>query len=113
MNLRCFYESSISDFLAVSSDEILGALSRRNTFDLQTTQRHAWLEQIKILKQHLVGLPGSLYFEFSIPRMGRRADVVLLIGTLLIVIEFKVGKERYLQEDRDQVELGQPNKDQM
>lgn len=103
MNNRCFYESSIDSFLVTPPDEILGTLSRRNTFDLQTTQRFAWIEQIQILRAQLGGLPGSLFFEFSIPRMGRRADVVLLVGSLLIILEFKVGKEKYLQEDRDQV----------
>ncbi|MCE2832726.1 MAG: DUF2075 domain-containing protein [Oxalobacteraceae bacterium] len=40
-------------------------------------------------------LKGWIYFEFSIPRMGKRADVVLLIGGIVFVIEFKVGSHSF------------------
>src|SRR6185436_11327328 len=35
------------------------------------------------------------YFEYSIPRMGRRIDVVLLIDSALFVLEFKIGEHRF------------------
>ena len=34
-----------------------------------------------------------IYLEFSIPRMGQRIDVVLLIGAVIFVLEFKVGEK--------------------
>jgi hypothetical protein len=34
---------------------------------------------------------GYILFEFAIPRMGKRADVVLVIGGTILVLEFKVG----------------------
>ena len=46
---------------------------------LEQTQRDAWLEEIDILKKVLSRFDGSIYFEYSIPRMGKRIDVVLLI----------------------------------
>lgn len=55
------------------------------------TQRDAWVVQINVLRERLRGLTGSLFFEFSIPRMGRRVDVVLLTGGVVFVVEFKVG----------------------
>ncbi len=41
--------------------------------------------------------------EYSIPRMGKRIDVVLLIGPIIFVIEFKVGEQEYLLSAVDQV----------
>ena len=44
-----------------------------------------------------------VYFEFSIPRMGRRIDVVLIIKNVIFILEFKVGEEEYLLSAVDQV----------
>lgn len=66
-------------------------------------QRDAWLIQIEILKTALAGIiEGTVLFEFVIPRMGKRADNILLIGGLVLVIEFKVGAEDYDRAAKDQ-----------
>jgi hypothetical protein len=44
-----------------------------------------------------------IYFEFNIPRMGRRIDVVLTIGPLVFAIEFKVGETVFDRAAIDQV----------
>jgi hypothetical protein len=36
-----------------------------------------------------------IYFEYSIPRMGKRIDAVLLIGPVLFVLEFKIGEKDF------------------
>jgi len=36
--------------------------------------------RIEFLQSKLSDLAGSIFFEFNIPRMGRRIDVVLVIG---------------------------------
>ncbi len=41
--------------------------------------------------------------EFSIPRMGRRIDVVLLIGPVVFAVEFKVGDTAYERSAVEQV----------
>lgn len=69
--LRAYYSASIADFLQASTDEVLGKLSRNNDFALIHTQRDAWVAQIDILNKILAGREGSIYFEYSIPRMGR------------------------------------------
>jgi len=81
---RAFYSDSIADFLSREADEILGALARCSDFALEPTQRDAWLEEIRILHSALSSCHGSVYFEYSIPRMGRRIDVVLLIGPAVL-----------------------------
>jgi hypothetical protein len=100
---RAFYSDSISDFRAKAVDEILGALVTGSDFDLGQAQRDAWLEEIRILRSALMPFDGSIYFEYSIPRMGRRIDVVLLIGPVVFVLEFKVGERDFPSYAVDQV----------
>src|SRR5713101_9271245 len=76
---------------------------RRNDFDLTGTQRDAWLEQAEILKRALAGHQGALYLEFTIPRMGRRIDALVIIGPVVFVLEFKVGEREFSSSDIDQV----------
>ncbi|MFH2135922.1 MAG: DUF2075 domain-containing protein [Pseudomonadota bacterium] len=100
---RAYYSATISDFLQSSTDEIMGAMSQKNDFALIPTQRDAWVTQIEILRVALAEQEGSIYFEYSIPRMGRRIDVVLLIGPVVLVLEFKVGEKVHTTYAFDQV----------
>lgn len=91
-----YFSSSISDFQFKSSDEILGELARAHHHALEHQQRGAWLAQIEILKHELdQSIEGQIFFEFSIPRMGKRADVVLLHRGIVFVVEFKVGSSNF------------------
>lgn len=100
---RAYYSSSIKDFLDTTSETILGQLAKHNTFTLEHNQRDAWLEEISILRNTLCKLQGKVYFEFSIPRMGQRIDVLLLIGSVIFVLEFKVGEKIFTSYAFDQV----------
>jgi hypothetical protein len=100
---REYYSDSITNFLNTAPDEILGKLARSNDFSLEQTQRDAWLEEIGILQKVLQPYQGALYFEYSIPRMGKRIDVVALIGSTIFVLEFKVGEKEFLSFAVDQV----------
>ncbi len=100
---RDYYSDSISNFLQSSTEVILGTLARNNDFALIQTQRGAWVTQIEILHEVLKQYEGSIYFEYSIPRMGRRIDVVLLIGPVIFVLEFKVGESEFSSSAIDQV----------
>lgn len=46
---------------------------------------------------------GRLLFEYSIPRLGKRVDVVLLIDGIVFVLEFKVGERAFTAAALDQV----------
>lgn len=100
---REYYSDLISNFLRSSTEQILGVLALNNDFALIQTQRSAWLAQIEILRQILAPHQGSIYFEYSIPRMGRRIDAVLLIGPVIFVLEFKVGESEFSTYALDQV----------
>jgi DUF2075 family protein len=100
---RAYYSSSISNFLETNPDEILGELTRAHSRTIEQTQLSAWLEQINILKAVLSKRAGRLYFEYAIPRMGKRIDVLLLIGPVIFVLEFKVGESHFTSSALDQV----------
>ena len=100
---REYYSDSIANFLNTDPDTILAQLAKRNDFSLEQTQRDAWLEEIKILRSVLCPFDGAIYFEYSIPRMGQRIDVVLLIGPVIFVLEFKVGEKEFTSHAVDQV----------
>lgn len=100
---REYYSGSICNFLRSSTEEILGILALNNDFALIQTQRGSWVTQIEMLHEILKPYEGSIYFEYSIPRMGRRIDVVLLIGPVIFVLEFKVGESEFTSSAIDQV----------
>ncbi|EMS34334.1 hypothetical protein C943_03553 [Mariniradius saccharolyticus AK6] len=93
---RSYYSNSFSGFLDDDVNRILGLLMRHHNFAVENQQRNAWIRQIEILKNQLKNLEnGQIYFEFSIPRMGKRVDNILIIKDFIFVIEFKVGETEY------------------
>jgi hypothetical protein len=100
---REYFSASISEFIDINTNEILGELVHNNEFPLEQTQRDAWEEEIRILKEVLIYYDGAIYFEFSIPRMGKRIDVLLIIGSVIFVLEFKVGENEFYSYAIDQV----------
>ena len=100
---RAWYSAPITEFLQTSPNTIVGRLSRNSGFSLLSTQTDAWLAQITLLRQRVVGLTGTVFLEFNIPRMGRRIDAVLLTGPVVFVVEFKVGESVFERAAVDQV----------
>ena len=75
---RALYSDTIEHFLARDTDFILGRLTHGSTFAIETTQRDAWVEQIRILRgsvEPFRSASSKLYFEFAVPRVGKRIDV--------------------------------------
>ncbi len=102
---REYYSDTISGFLDKGTHEILGTLVENNSFNLEASQRNAWLEEVRILKTVLKPYRdrGTLYFEYSIPRLGRRIDVIALIDHVVFVLEFKIGERAFGSYAIDQV----------
>src|SRR5581483_1467572 len=98
-----FYSNSIKEFVEQTPEEILGHLAKRNPFTLEASQRNAWLTQIGVVQSQYGNLEGWIAFEFAIPRMGKRADVVLIAAGIVFVMEFKVGSEQFDAAAIDQV----------
>ncbi|MBN2182908.1 MAG: DUF2075 domain-containing protein [Sedimentisphaerales bacterium] len=100
---REYYSDSIKNFISTKYEEILGKITSQNEFSLEQTQRDAWREEINILQKVLPSFSGHIYFEYSIPRMGQRIDVVILVGSVIFVIEFKVGEKEFHSHALEQV----------
>jgi hypothetical protein len=102
---RYYYGDSVDGFLAKDRDTILGALTANHEYPLEPTQRDAWITQIEILQSTLAPYreSGHVFFEFSIPRLGRRIDVVLVLERVIFVLEFKVNASEFTSSATDQV----------
>lgn len=104
-NLRSYYSATIADFLRQSDREILGNI-HANDISAETTiqQSNTWESEVQILKNQLRSFSdGRIIFEYTIPRMGKRVDTVVLYKNIVFLLEFKVGDKEYRQSTYDQV----------
>ena len=104
-NLRAYYSKDLVEFLKESDNSIYGEINSNATnADVTIEQQNAWKQEIAILKKQLSGLAeGRILFEYTIPRMGKRVDVVLLHNNLVFLLEFKCGDSEYRSSTYDQV----------
>lgn len=100
---RAYYSDSIANFRKKNRDTILGEIAAESSFSIDQTQRDSWIYQILLLQSILPELSGRIYFEYSIPRMGKRIDVVIVTKHSVIILEFKVGSNWFSRSDINQV----------
>ncbi|MCD4677359.1 MAG: DUF2075 domain-containing protein [Desulfobacula sp.] len=100
---RAYFSDSIENFVSKSFTEILGVLTDNNEFRLEQTQKDSWKYQIISLQKILSKFKGKIYFEYAIPRMGKRIDILLIINSIIFVLEYKVGEKEYHSHAIDQV----------
>lgn len=103
---RCLFNSDFSSFLYKDIDSVFGALCDNYHGDALTTTRESWKSEIEIMRDVVSKLndrDGQIIFEYDIPRLGKRIDLVLLYRGIVFCIEFKVGESRILEGDIDQV----------
>lgn len=104
-NLRSYYSASIAEFLQQSNSEIMGTI-HSNDISAETTiqQSNTWETEVQILKNQMRSFSdGRIIFEYTIPRMGKRVDVVVLYKNIVFLLEFKCGDTEYRQTTYDQV----------
>lgn len=97
---RYYYSDAISKFLTKSVNEIVGELALASQHDINDETSHSWVDEITILQEVLVPYSerGSVYFEYNIPRMGRRADVIVIIDGIVFVLEFKTAEQKFRRD---------------
>ena len=103
---RCLYNSDFATFLYTDSDSIYRILDDNYHGDALTTTRDAWKAEIEIMKSvvsYFRDDNGQIIFEYDIPRLGKRIDVVLLYRGIVFCLEFKVGESKILETNIDQV----------
>lgn len=104
-NLRAYYSAPIVEFLQQSNSEIIGIIHSNDIFTETTIQQsNTWESEVQILKEQLCTfLDGRIIFEYTIPRMGKRVDAVVLYKHIVFLLEFKCGDSVYRQSTYDQV----------
>ena len=103
---RFFYKATFAEFIYASKEQIFGQIASMDEGDSVAEQKFAWTEEIDVMKQVLTPWKdeyAEIIFEYSIPRLGKRIDVVLLLRGIVFAIEFKAGQDAYLQADMEQV----------
>lgn len=103
---RCLYINSFQNFIEEERMSILGALHDNYHGEALTTTNEAWTEEIDLLQKVLLPWKHEetqIIFEYDIPRLGKRIDVVLLLRGMIFCLEFKVGNRYALQSDVEQV----------
>lgn len=95
---RSYYQNTVENFLLDEANSIFGQLAKSHQHNLEDQQKNAWSRQINYLKSCLSEIEGHIYFEFSIPRMGKRVDNILISNGIIFVIEFKVGETHYTKD---------------
>lgn len=103
---RCLYNASFREFLSSDKMEVLGTLHDNYNGEALTTTNEAWKGEIELLQNVLAPWAdeaGEIIFEYDIPRLGKRIDVVLLLRGIIFCLEFKVGQKDALQSDVEQV----------
>ena len=104
MSRRAYYFNSINNFISYDDELVLGQLLINDEFETTDLQKMAWRSEIQILKEQLVEFSqGDIIFEYTIPRMGHRVDVICIIEGIIFLLEFKVGDKEYKKSTTDQV----------
>lgn len=101
-----YYRARISDFLATDAQQVLNQLAYHGGND--TNQMKAWEVEVAMLKDVFAQFnnePAEILFEYEIPRLSKRADVIVLLRGIVFVLEYKVNahSENYKDEDVEQV----------
>ena len=101
---RAYYSARIREFVVEKPETLLGKLMVSDEFSTTDLQKNAWRKEIDILQDQLRSVGnGDIAFEYTIPRMGHRIDVVCIIHGLIFLLEFKVGDSEYRKSTADQV----------
>ena len=88
------YNATIKEFKDTTFGEIYSKIDHSVDNSQRTgLQKFAWDGEIQFLQEALKTDEGQIIFEYSIPRIGKRIDVVLLIRNIVFVLEFKVGED--------------------
>lgn len=101
---RAYITIAASEVADASHAELMGQLALKLPFAVEPTQRAAWEYQIHHLRELVTALPSAYFcMEFLIPRMGRRADLIVLYAGAVFVVEYKLGARQFDRSSLDQV----------
>lgn len=101
---RAYVSIAAADVPSCSDSHLFGLLAQKLPFAIEPAQSAAWQYQIGHLRELAEKLPRAHFFmEFLIPRMGRRADLIVVLNGIIFVVEYKVGAHQFDRGGLDQV----------
>ena len=103
---RCLYNSSFEEFIKADKNSIFGIIDGGAHGVTPTTTKESWQDEIVIMKKVLSAFEdknGKIIFEYNIPRLGKRIDIVLLYKGIVFCLEFKTGNQDIKAANYDQV----------
>ena len=95
---RCLYNSDYTTFLYTDSDSIYRILDDNYHGEALTTTRDAWKAEIEIMKNVVSKFRdtnGQVIFEYDIPRLGKRIDVVLLYRGIVFAWSLRLANQKF------------------
>ena len=100
LSKRFYFGEGITEFLADNEKEIIGDLVIASRHDSNEETIESWSEEIRVMRSALQSYSdrGSIFFEYNIPRLGKRADVIALIDNVVFILEFKAMNEEFTRE---------------
>ncbi len=114
--MPAYVRSTISQFINDDTAAVVGLLHQayaKDGFASQyTRQTQAWAHIIPQLQSAFIRLlkarpdarDWTVLLEYPLYRLRRRIDLIILAGSVIIVVECKVGEDTFTAEDRRQVE---------
>lgn len=88
-NNRCLYRAPFKSFINADAFYVLGRLHDGYHGQALTTTDEAWLGEIRLLQEALLPWKdeeAEIIFEYDIPRLGKRIDVVLLLRAIIFCL---------------------------
>lgn len=106
---RYLYQSDIKSFILKDSFSILGEIHNNYHGNTNTLTDEAWMEEIRIMQSVLEPWKdedAKIIFEYDIPRLGKRIDIVLLLRGIIFCIECKnnektTERQQYIEQVMD------------
>jgi Uncharacterized conserved protein (DUF2075) len=109
--MHAYYRARVKEFMAQSPEVVVGALTSRSALEFRGNERQqvrAWKDEVQLLRSAFAQIPRaqkwSLILEYSMRRLERRPDAVILAPGVIIVIEFKMGAKSHDKSQCEQVE---------
>ena len=114
--MAAYLRRTVADFLREEPLGVMGILQQAYASDgfvsQYTRQTQAWDRLVPELQHALTELLQSrpeagnwtILLEYPLYRLRRRIDAVVLAGSLIVVIECKIGADVFTAADRHQVE---------
>ena len=100
MSDRAYYVNTIAGFKEADKEIVFAALCGDKQFPTNSQTKRSWSEEIDILQKEIPQeMAGMILLEYNIPRMGHRADTVLLANGIVILLEFKIVDEAISPSD--------------